>query len=80
MSPSLKFNMIDLILLIYISVHLCTNFMCIHGFDSLLHLPLSAGTRPISKRILSVQQFGATGDGVSNDTQVIILSRYLFSI
>lgn len=64
--------MIDLVLLIYISVYLCSNLICIQGFDSLIHLPHSVSTRPVSRRVLSVQHFGAAGDGVSDDTQAFI--------
>ncbi|GMN50044.1 hypothetical protein TIFTF001_019208 [Ficus carica] len=44
------------------------------GFDSLLELPRSgtAKTRLRTKRVLSVRDFGAKGDGISNDTQALI--------
>ncbi|KAJ6427322.1 hypothetical protein OIU84_022837 [Salix udensis] len=54
-----------------IRVLICACFVCVHGFDSLLQLPQSepARIRPSSKRVLFVGDFGAKGDGRSNDTQ-----------
>ena len=54
-----------------IRVLICACFVCVHGFDSLLQLPQSepARIRPSSKRVLFVGDFGAKGDGLSNDTQ-----------
>ncbi|XP_065866746.1 probable polygalacturonase At1g80170 isoform X2 [Euphorbia lathyris] len=63
------------IVLINFYVYICTNFVCIQGFDSLLQLPqsrLSARSRPIFKRVLFLPHFGAVGDGVHNDTQAIV--------
>lgn len=56
---------------ITIRVLICACFVCVHGFDSLLQLPQSepARIRPSSKRVLFVGDFGAKGDGLSNDTQ-----------
>ena len=44
----------------------------IEAFDSLLQLPLSGSTRtrPRSKRVIFVGDFGAQGDGVNDDTEV----------
>lgn len=44
----------------------------VEAFDSLLQLPLSGSTRtrPRSKRVLFVGDFGAHGDGVNDDTEV----------
>lgn len=52
-------------------VLICACFVCVQGFDSLLQLPQSAPARirPSSKRVLVVGDFGAKGDGLSNDTQ-----------
>ena len=46
----------------------------IEAFDSLLQLPLSGSTRtrPRSKRVIFVGDFGAQGDGVNDDTEVDI--------
>lgn len=54
-----------------IRVLICACFVCVQGFDSLLQLPQSAPARirPSSKRVLVVGDFGAKGDGLSNDTQ-----------
>ncbi|XP_022154408.1 probable polygalacturonase At1g80170 isoform X2 [Momordica charantia] len=43
-------------------------------FDSLLQLPLSGSnaTRPKSKRVFDLRDFGAKGDGFSNDTQALL--------
>lgn len=51
---------------------LLNSFVCVQGFESLLQLPQSglARFRPRSKRVLFVGDFGAKGDGLSNDTQV----------
>lgn len=64
-----------LILFIHIVLCLCSCFVCVEGFDSLLQLPqsLSETSRPRSKRVFFVTDFGARGDGISNDTQVILL-------
>ncbi|OAY36979.2 probable polygalacturonase At1g80170 isoform X1 [Manihot esculenta] len=60
-----------LILFIHIVLCLCSCFVCVEGFDSLLQLPqsLSETSRPRSKRVFFVTDFGARGDGISNDTQ-----------
>ena len=44
----------------------------IEAFESLLQLPLSGSTRtrPRSKRVIFVGDFGAQGDGVNDDTEV----------
>lgn len=58
--------------LIYIYVCISASFVCIEGFNSLLQLPqsgFSASNRSRSKRVFFVGDFGAKGDGVSNDTQ-----------
>nr|BAJ53238.1 JHL06P13.19 [Jatropha curcas] len=64
-----------LIVLIHICVCICTSFVYTEGFDSLLQLPQSellANTRPRSKRVFFVGDFGAKGDGFSNDTKAFI--------
>ncbi|XWS20409.1 hypothetical protein CRYUN_Cryun31cG0098600 [Craigia yunnanensis] len=57
---------------IYISILMCSNVHA-EGFDidSLLQLPRSGSprTRPRAKRILSVGDFGAKGDGHHDDTK-----------
>ncbi|XP_044497550.1 probable polygalacturonase At1g80170 isoform X2 [Mangifera indica] len=47
------------------------SFACTEGFDSLLELPRSGSnrTRPRSKRVLFVGDFGARGDGLYDDTE-----------
>ncbi|XP_008461095.1 probable polygalacturonase At1g80170 isoform X1 [Cucumis melo] len=49
-------------------------FECSAEFDSLLQLPLSRlnTTRPRSKGIFYLGDFGAKGDGISNDTQALM--------
>lgn len=53
-------------------------FWSSQGFESLLELPKSgsAETRLKSKRVLSVIDFGATGNGISDDTEVNIRDRF----
>jgi hypothetical protein len=72
-----------------IRVLICACFVCVHGFDSLLQLPQSAPARirPSSKRVIVVGDFGAKGDGLSNDTQAchhytvsIIYTTFFFNV
>ncbi|KAJ4718362.1 Pectin lyase-like superfamily protein [Melia azedarach] len=57
--------------LIHVVICLSASFECTEGFDSQLELPHSGSnrTRPTSKRIIFVGDFGAKGDGVNDDTQ-----------
>ncbi|XP_038897077.1 probable polygalacturonase At1g80170 [Benincasa hispida] len=50
------------------------SFECSAEFDSLLQLPLSGfnTTRPRSKGVFYLGDFGAKGDGISNDTQALM--------
>jgi hypothetical protein len=69
---------INVIIIIFIHVNiLITPFLTYHaqGFDSVIRLPYSGSTRTRSKtkRVLSITDFGAKGDGSHNDTQVISL-------
>ncbi|XP_022991643.1 probable polygalacturonase At1g80170 [Cucurbita maxima] len=50
------------------------SFECSAEFDSLLQLPLSGAnrSRARSKRVFYLADFGAKGDGISNDTQPLI--------
>ncbi|KAK3219457.1 hypothetical protein Dsin_013427 [Dipteronia sinensis] len=58
------------IIILIIHVFLC---FCTEGFDSLLELPHSGSnrTRPRSNRVFFVGHFGAKGNGVDDDTQVL---------
>ncbi|XP_030488438.2 probable polygalacturonase At1g80170 isoform X2 [Cannabis sativa] len=49
-----------------------SQFRCTEGFDSLLQLPqYGSPTTPLrSKRVLSLCDFGAKGDGIHNDTKI----------
>ncbi|KAF4387775.1 hypothetical protein G4B88_004102 [Cannabis sativa] len=51
-----------------------SQFRCTEGFDSLLQLPqYGSPTTPLrSKRVLSLCDFGAKGDGIHNDTKALI--------
>lgn len=51
--------------------------MCTEGVESLLQLAQSGSTttRLRSKRVLSICDFGAKGDGITNDTKVIFLGK-----
>lgn len=53
----------------------CSNIVSTHGFDSLLQLPQSGSDRAGSKsiRVLRVDDFGAIGDGFSDDTEVWVI-------
>lgn len=61
-----------LIVYIHTFTFLTSNLPCIQAaFDSLLQLPLSGSTRtrPRSRRVLFVGDFGAQGDGVHDDAK-----------
>lgn len=66
------------IVFIYISILVGSNIVVIHAerfdLDSLLQLPRSGSPRirPRAKRVLSVGDFGAKGDGHHDDTKVVI--------
>ncbi|KAH7865946.1 hypothetical protein Vadar_013439 [Vaccinium darrowii] len=51
--------------------YLFFNFTNVEGFDSLLRLPQSGASRnrPRSKKVFYVDDFGAKGDGVNDDTK-----------
>ncbi|XP_031272553.1 probable polygalacturonase At1g80170 [Pistacia vera] len=57
--------------LILALVCLSLSVVCAEGFDSLLELPRSGlnRTRPRSKRVLFVGDFGAKGDGLHDDSE-----------
>ncbi|WCJ40579.1 Pectin lyase-like superfamily protein [Euphorbia peplus] len=60
---------------LFVFINVCVYIVSIQAFDSLLklpHSPLSATTRPVSKRVLFPHHFGAVGDGVHNDTQAFM--------
>ncbi|XVF86488.1 hypothetical protein PTKIN_Ptkin18bG0044600 [Pterospermum kingtungense] len=65
-----------IVLFVYVSVLVCFN-VAIHAqgfdFDSLLQFPRSGSprTRPRAKRVLSVTDFGAKGDGHHDDTEAL---------
>ncbi|KAG5537584.1 hypothetical protein RHGRI_024887 [Rhododendron griersonianum] len=56
---------------LYFFYYLLLNSAHVEGFDSLLRLPHSGAsrTRPRSKRVFYVNDFGAKGDGVNDDTK-----------
>lgn len=68
--------------LIHVVICLSASFECTEGFDSQLELPHSGSnrTRPTSKRIIFVGDFGAKGDGVNDDTQVTYLQLICYSV
>ncbi|XP_058226753.1 probable polygalacturonase At1g80170 isoform X2 [Rhododendron vialii] len=57
---------------IYFFYNLQLNSAHVEGFDSLLRLPHSGASRsrPRSKRVFYVNDFGAKGDGVNDDTEI----------
>ncbi|CAJ2661351.1 probable polygalacturonase At1g80170 isoform X1 [Trifolium pratense] len=68
---------INVIIIIFIHVNiLITPFLTYHvqGFDSIIRLPYSGSTRtrPKTKQVLSITDFGAKGDGFHNDTQAFL--------
>lgn len=65
---------IYVIVIIFIQLNLLVSTS--QGFDPVIRLPRSGSTRTrsISRRVLSVTDFGAKGDGFHNDTQVLSLS------
>ena len=66
---SCSFSTCHIVYVVFTFTFLISN---IEAFGSLLQLPLSGSTRtrPRSKRVLFVGDFGAQGDGVNDDTEV----------
>lgn len=54
----------------------------VQGFDSVIRLPHSGltRTRSRSKRVLSVGDYGAIGDGLHNDTEVLVQFSNLYMV
>ena len=54
------------------SSYLFSNLTSVEGFDSLLQLPQSVSfrNRTRSRRVLYVNDYGAIGDGLNDDTKV----------
>ena len=63
---------IIIICTIYFSVYLFSNLTNVQGFDPLLQLPKYRNSinTITSKRFLSVNDYGAKGDGLTDDTKV----------
>lgn len=71
---------IYVIIIIFIQFNLLASTP--QGFDPVIRLPRSGSTRTRSKsrRVLSIIDFGAKGDGFHNETQVLSLSSQCFII
>ncbi|KAK7271165.1 hypothetical protein RJT34_26827 [Clitoria ternatea] len=64
-------------IIIFVHINILVSPYLIHaeqGFDSVIQLPHSgfSRTRPRSKRVLSVGDYGAKGDGLHNDTEAFL--------
>ncbi|KAJ7962880.1 Pectin lyase-like superfamily protein [Quillaja saponaria] len=59
------------IVLIHVNILVSFKFSFTEGFDSVIQLPHSgsAGTRPRSKRVFYIDDFGAKGNGLHDDTE-----------
>ncbi|GAV66002.1 Glyco_hydro_28 domain-containing protein [Cephalotus follicularis] len=74
MSNLLHFSWTTFVIIVFhLFICLCSNFLYTQAFDSLLRLPQSGSPRirPRSKRVLFIGEFGAKGDGLSNDTEAL---------
>ncbi|KAK7325225.1 hypothetical protein VNO77_29384 [Canavalia gladiata] len=63
-----------IIIFIHINIFVTPNLTHAEGFDSVIQLPRSGltRTRTRSKRVLSVGDYGAKGDGLHNDTEAFL--------
>ncbi|XP_059642752.1 probable polygalacturonase At1g80170 [Cornus florida] len=70
-SSSVSFHSICMSICTIYGIFLSSNLITVQGFDSLLQLPRSGASRdrPRSKKALYVDDFGAKGDGFSDDTK-----------
>lgn len=81
-SSSSSSSLQSLCLICTVFIFLVLFLINVEGFEPLIQLPHSPAARPrLETKILYVNQFGAKGDGVQDDTDVIVsafLCVYLF--